>query len=137
MTPFWKEERQGYSIFEMNKTCIFWMDFLYPGFYFSNGTGGEWFLSKGYYISTGGEFSKCEISQNLVYVGSHLVLVKKIFGNSPNLFNLKKFMIRPKTRFVIWRGTQLSSAIDHHVGQQRKRSESKLSSKCSTFDMLM
>ena len=57
----------------------------YSGFYFSNGTGGEWFLSKGYYILTGGEFSKCEISQNLVHVGSHLVLVKKVFTNAPNL----------------------------------------------------
>ena len=55
------------------------------GFYFSNGTGGEWFLSKGYYILTGGEFLKCEISQNLVYLGSHLVLVKKVFTNTPNL----------------------------------------------------
>ena len=33
------------------------------GFYFLNGTGGEWFLSKGCYILTGGEFLKCEISQ--------------------------------------------------------------------------
>ena len=51
----------------------------------SNETGGEWYLSKGYYILTGGEFSKCEISQNFVYVGSHLDLVKKVFANAPNL----------------------------------------------------
>ena len=38
------------------------------GFYFSNGTGGEWLLSKGYYIFTGAEFSKCKVSQNLVYL---------------------------------------------------------------------
>ena len=57
----------------------------YSGFYFSNATGGEWFLSRGYYILTGGEFSKCEISQNLVYVGSHYVLAKKGFANAPDL----------------------------------------------------
>ena len=57
----------------------------YPGFYFLNGTGGEWFLSKGYYILTDGEFSKFEISQNLVYRSSHLVLVKKVFANASNL----------------------------------------------------
>ena len=51
----------------------------------TQGTGGEWFLSKGYYNLTGGEFSKCEISQNLVYVGSHLVLVKKVFADAPDL----------------------------------------------------
>ena len=55
------------------------------GFYFSNGNGGECFLSKGYYNFTGGEFSKCEISQNLAYIGSHLVLVKNGFANAPNL----------------------------------------------------
>ena len=52
------------------------------GFYFSNGNGGEWVSSKGYYKLTGGEFSKCEISQNLAYVGTHLVLVN-FFWNCP------------------------------------------------------
>ena len=57
------------------------------GFYFSNGTGGEWFWSKGYYILSSGEFSKCEISQNFVYVGIYLVLVKKVLANAPNISN--------------------------------------------------
>ena len=55
------------------------------GFYFSNGTGGEWFWGKGYNILSGGEFSKCEILQNFVYVGSHLVLAKKVLANAPNI----------------------------------------------------
>ena len=63
----------------------------------SNGNGGECFLSKGYYNLTGGEFSKCEISQNLAYVGSHLVLVKKVFANVPNLS--RRFEVMTKKRF--------------------------------------
>ena len=59
----------------------------HSGFYFSNGTGGEWFLSKGYSILTGGEFSKFKMSQNLVYASSPLALAKKIFANAPNLIS--------------------------------------------------
>ena len=46
-------------------------------------------MSKGYYILTGCEFLKHEILQNLVYLGSHLVLVKKVFTDAPNLSTWK------------------------------------------------
>ena len=49
-------------------------------------------MSKGYYILTDGEFSKFEISQNLVYVGSHLVLVIKGFANATNTALQKNFL---------------------------------------------
>ena len=70
------------KILYLLKICL---DNPKAGIYFSNETGGECFLSKGYCILNAGEFFKCKISLNSLYVGSHLVLVKKVFANAPNL----------------------------------------------------